>query len=212
MTEPQRPTRAGESQICCFCYQGKQCYPKKLEQLLLMRQQIDSPLDGARIILEQFLGQAEWCQGLLSANILFFKIEQEDPSDCEYHRIWIYNASGEYIGEDSGPRRFYGRAPESLRFHHGDFVAYLARRQGFELRLGIILSLPFSPERAAEINSDDPRAAHLDETDDAYTVYSWDGEDYSHDHLPECYLFAPTGLIDQIQKNRLQDLLHMSKA
>jgi hypothetical protein len=208
--KPQSPTRVGESQVCCFWYQGELCYPKQLERLALTCQVIDSPQDGACLIVKLLRKRSEWYSGIGSSSILAFSIALEiEDDDWERRRIWMYNASGEYLGEDAGPRGFLGRPPETLRFQRGHVVSYLASGASYKLRLGVILGIPPSPERITEIVAD-AYVAMPDDTDDTYTVYSWDGVDFTHDHLPECYLLEPTGLIDLTQRARLLDLLQTS--
>jgi len=197
--------------LSCFCFQGELCYPKKLERICLTRRPICSPEEGARLIHEHYLARSSWRRRIAPSKILFFKVERVAPYDWRSHRIWMYSSSGDFLGEDSGPRRFFGRAPESLRFHKGDFVLYWTKWYPLELQLGIVLGIPFSPERVATVNAG-LVPVHLDETDDTYAVYSWDGDDFSHDHLPECYLFEPTGPIYGVHRIRLRDLLARSMA
>lgn len=196
--------------LSCLCIHGELCYPNKLERICLMRRPISSSGEGSRLIQEYYLARPTWRERIAPSKILFFMVESLPSDDWRSQRIWIYSPDGDFFrGEDYGPTRFSGRPPEALRFHKGDFVLFWTKWHPFELQLGLVLGLPYSSGMSPEISAG-LGPVHLDELDDTYTVYSWDGEDFTHDHLPECCLFKPTGPIGSVQRTRLQDLLSMS--
>ncbi len=171
-------------------YQGELCYPMPVERLLLAQQPLSHQSDGSRLIAELLHNKSEWLTGIASPTIVAFSIDYEIEAEYwERRHIQMYSATGEYLGEDVGPRRFFGRAPETLRFQCGDVVTCLARGATIELRQGKILGVPFPPERVEKITAD-PYTATPDDSDDTYAVYFDDSGDFSHDHLPECYILG----------------------
>lgn len=171
-------------------YHGELSYPMPVERVLLVRQQLPNPSDGSCLIAELLHNRSEWLTGIGSPTIVAFSIEYEiEAEEWERRHILMYSATGEYLGEDAGPRRFFGRAPETLRFKCGNVVTCLTKGATFELRQGKILGVPLPPERVAKF-ADDPYTATPDDSDDTYTVYFEDGGDFSHDHLPECYILG----------------------
>jgi len=87
--------------------------------------------------------RSAWFSESGPSTILAFSVEQETGADdWERRCIWMYDAKGEYLGEDAGPRPFHGRPPETLRYQRGDLVTYLAKGAHYELRQGIVLGVP----------------------------------------------------------------------
>ncbi|MDD2998827.1 MAG: hypothetical protein PHV05_07160 [Candidatus Riflebacteria bacterium] len=105
----------------------------------------------------------------------------------------VYDRQGRFHGiRFSEDTPFAGVSPEKCRFSEGDIVEII---QNGQLRPGIISLLPISPERAARIPV-------IDQSDNSYCI-ELAGNGRSHDHLPECDIFAPTFQVSAATKARL---------
>ena len=99
------------------------------------------------------------------------------------------------IPEDEGV--FLGRTPDQIRFRVGDVVEFGYGRQ---LRLGTVIGIPPSEERAAQINNN-PKGIHLDDTDDVYTVLFAKG---CHQHVDAMNVFKYSYRLLPAEERRLE--------
>lgn len=208
------------SELFCYFYQGELKYPKDLKQISLSYLFLDRPQDGEQAIRGKYISRLEWYRQLDTLTVLFFKIENQNKCTLDNTRnkkfistrIWIYDQNGNFIGQHwfDSEKRFCGRDPATLRFQKGDLVQFITDYDPPRLQLGIIIGIPFSKQKASEINQK-MAPMHLDESDNTYVVYSCVGEDIEHHHLPECFLFKPTGIINDQVRERLIGLLSSSQ-
>ena len=144
------------------------------------------------------------------SNIRGFRIN-EVPLDCfclerECLRSYLYDSDGTRIDERLFPAMmvdgdygiYPGRKPEETRFKEGDIVEVCCWD---EMRLGVVVGLPVSFERALQINSN-PKGFHLDYTDDSYVII-YDCSS-GHDHVDALDLFKPKFKMHPAVEKRLQ--------
>lgn len=196
--------------LTAYSYQGALTYPKELERKPLIVLSLRSRKEGSHILIQYCLPRRAWDT---TSKVLFYVYEIISSRDGNPLWSWVYSANGDFLGAGNDKQRpFQGRDPKTLRFHKGDLVQFVTSDSPCGLRLGIVLGVPFPPAKVAKINRDlSACGGCLDETDDTYVVYSCAGEDFEHAHLPECYLFEPTGMIDSGERKRLLGLLATSQ-
>ena len=195
---------------CCY-YQGNLVYPKQIERIFLSNLPIIRPQVGVQVIREQILSHPKWQKRVDDSTIVFFKVEIIWEDEAVPPRIWMFDREGNFLGEhwDRG-QRFDGRNSERLRFQKGALVQFITDFDPLLLQLGVILGIPWSKQKALEVNRR-LSPAHLDSSDNTYAVFTCSGEEFVHYHLPECYLFEPTGIISNLEREKLFGLLAQSQ-
>ena len=156
-----------------------------------------STLDNARVAMNDHIRiNTEMCpKSLRDHTRHHYSIRQVPLDGLSYMQCLserIYDSDGNRIDERTFSTRsedeevFHGRSPEQIRFREGDIVEAM---QHGKVRLGIVVGLPPSVEKAAEENKFSP-FFELDASDDTYTVL-FDSSYKSHSHVDALCVFKP---------------------
>ena len=94
---------------------------------------------------------------------------------------WVYDAEGHLLDSRGHVKEFNGRAPETIRFKHGDIVeVYDGYKKSY---LGYVMEVPIT------IDDVKKNKLHLDYSDDSYMIKTDDT--FDHDHINSLYVFKP---------------------
>ncbi len=156
-----------------------------------------STLDKAQEAMKEHIriNTEMWPKSLRDHSRHHYSIKQVPLDGLSYMQCLserIYDSHGNQIDERTFSTRsedrdvFHGRSPEQIRFKEGDIVE--AMEYG-EIKLGFVVGLPTSVERAEEIN-DNISPLWLDVSDDTYTVL-FDSSYGSHSHVDALCVFKP---------------------
>ncbi len=136
-----------------------------------------------------------WPKSLRDHSRHHYSIKQAPLDGLSYMQCLserIYDSDGNWIDERTFSTRsedrdvFHGRSPEQIRFKEGDIVE--AMEYG-GVKLGFVVGLPTSVERAEKINNKIAPFS-LDASDDTYTVL-FDSSYNSHSHVDALCVFKP---------------------
>ena len=128
-------------------------------------------------------------------NRLRIKHYQDIQGELSEH---VYDAEGHLLDSRGHVKEFNGRAPETIRFKHGDIVeVYNGYKKSY---LGYVMEVPLSIDDVKT----NKLSGLLDYSDDQYMIKTDDT--FDHDHVNSLYVFkphfkVPTPIIERFKNN-----------